>query len=138
MEVIEQYLQNMIAGLLAYNPSDLPELYQGFFDMGMESVMVANFQSLLEENLKVKLSDSAIFDYPNIKNLSEYLLNLIPFTELEASSIPDEANKEVAAFFTELTPLISEEVPKEIDSMTPENVVSELKALLAELNKTGN
>ena len=40
----EKYLQDVLAKLLAFHPPELPELHQGFFDMGMESVMVEQFR----------------------------------------------------------------------------------------------
>jgi len=66
LAMIEKYLQDVLASLLAFHPPDVPELHQGFFDMGMESVLVERLRISLEECFQIDLADTAIFDYPNI------------------------------------------------------------------------
>jgi acyl transferase domain-containing protein len=85
-EILEQFMQERLAELLDYPPADLPEVRQGFFDMGMESVMVEKFRTLLEEQLVLTIPDTAIFDHPSIASLTEYLLGLLPWAELEAGA----------------------------------------------------
>jgi acyl carrier protein len=81
--MIEKYVQDLLASLLAFNPPDVPELHQGFFDMGMESVIAEQFRASLEESFLVDIADTAVFDYPNISELSEYIVKHIPFSEIE-------------------------------------------------------
>src|SRR5436309_9366272 len=94
--MIEKYLQDILASLLAFSPPDVPELNLGFFDLGMESVLVEQFRVSLEESLQIDIADTAIFDYPNISALSEYLVKRIPFEELEKQNLPEASKQEKA------------------------------------------
>jgi acyl transferase domain-containing protein/enoyl-CoA hydratase/carnithine racemase/acyl carrier protein len=82
-EMVERYLQYQLAELLGFNGSDLPDVERGFFDMGMESVAIARFQSVLETEFLVEIPDTAAFDYPNIKEFANYLLGKIEFDPYE-------------------------------------------------------
>ncbi|MBY9081325.1 enoyl-CoA hydratase/isomerase family protein [Paenibacillus sp. HN-1] len=108
LEMVQGYIQEMLAKLLAFNPLDVPELHQGFFDMGMESVMSEQFRTSLEYSLNIDISETALFDYPNIAELSKYVLSLIPVPTLED--------------------------PQEYTSAGLEDVANELRDLLAQLD----
>ncbi|TMC18532.1 MAG: hypothetical protein E6J34_16950, partial [Chloroflexi bacterium] len=127
--MIERYLQDVLAKLLAFNPPDVPELHQGFFDMGMESVMVEQFRVLLEEIFLIDLADTAVFDYPNISDLSEYIVKRIPFSELEKQNPTDASKQEGTFLVDELAILTTEDVQEEVQTMKLEDVVYELRTL---------
>ncbi|EJQ37438.1 hypothetical protein IEE_05224 [Bacillus cereus BAG5X1-1] len=131
-EMIADYLQNMVSELLGFLPSNVPELYQGFFDMGMESVMVMKFQSLIEEKFKIKMSETSIFDHSNIIELSEYVASIISFDELENQNIPNKRNQEELSSITELGN-VNLSNSSEVQLMDLEDVASELRILLEEL-----
>jgi hypothetical protein len=54
----------------------------------MESVMVEKFRMTLDAQLDILIPDTAIFDHPTIAALTEYLLDLIPWTELDVATAP--------------------------------------------------
>ncbi|MEW9701805.1 beta-ketoacyl synthase N-terminal-like domain-containing protein [Paenibacillus sp. SI8] len=130
LEMIQEYIQQSIAALLAFNPLDVPELHRGFFDMGMESVMTEQFRTTLGDSLKIEISDTAIFDYPNIAELSKYVLGLIPFSELEYQSERSGTSDKQPAFLDELA-LLTSDGPQEDPSADLEHVANELRGLLA-------
>jgi len=82
-EMITEFLQQTAGELLGFVEPARPAPTQGFFEMGMESIEVLQFQSKIENFFGVKLSDTTTFDYPNIKEFSSYLLEQIPLEELE-------------------------------------------------------
>ena len=70
-----------IAGL-----TELPEPQQGFFDMGMDSLMAVELKSRLEASLGRSLSSTLIFNYSTIEALAKYLLSeVISLASLEES-----------------------------------------------------
>jgi acyl transferase domain-containing protein len=98
-DVLTAHLRALLAGLLDYPPQQLPEPRQGFFDLGMESVMVEKFRSALAGELQVGIDDAAVFAHPTIEDLTAHLLELVPWRELEerGPSGPtfDDASSEV-------------------------------------------
>ncbi len=139
-EMITEFLQETAGNLLGFVPPARPMPDQGFYDMGMESVVVVQFQSKIEEVFDVKLSDTAAFDYPNIREFSSYLLELIPLEELEkANSVTlldsneqiddayssDNLYEALQEKFVHLSPL-----PQEICDMSIEEVEKRLAASL--------
>jgi acyl carrier protein len=131
--MIEKYLQDVLAKLLAFHPPEVPELHQGFFDMGMESVMVEQFRVSLAETFIIEIDGNALYAYPNISALSAYIVNLIPFSELELHQCPDNSHQEETGFLDELASLITDDIQvlKVFQAMNLKEVVSELKSLLA-------
>ncbi|UJF34780.1 acyl carrier protein [Paenibacillus hexagrammi] len=133
LELIQEYIQNSISTLLAFNPHDVPELHRGFFDMGMESVMTEQFRSLLGDSLNIDISDTALFDYPNIAELSQHVLDLIPFSELERQNVSSSKSMEQTSFLEELV-LLTSGGPQENTSADLELVANELRDLLAQID----
>ncbi|WP_438825917.1 acyl carrier protein [Priestia megaterium] len=125
------YVQDLLSKLLAFNSPELPEIHQGFFDMGMESVMAEQFRSLLEQTFKIEISDTAVFDYPNISELSCYILESIPFLELESQSLHFHDSQKENSLLEDIALLDSNNL-NEVHEMPLEEVVDELKALLNE------
>jgi acyl carrier protein len=46
----------------------------GFFEMGMDSLMVVELKDALEQQLGCTLEATLIFDHPNLKALAKYLV----------------------------------------------------------------
>ena len=130
--MIEKYLQDALAKLLAFHPPEVPELHQGFFDMGMESVMVEQFRVSLAETFMIEIDENALYAYPSISALSAYIINLIPFSELELHQYPDNSHQEETGFLDELASLITDDMQaiKAIQAIDLKEVVSELKSNL--------
>ncbi len=81
-EMISAVLQKKVSALLGFAPDYLPAVDEGFFAMGMESMQALALQAELEKTFQVKISDTAVFDYPDIRTFSVYLRELIPFDDL--------------------------------------------------------
>jgi acyl transferase domain-containing protein/NADP-dependent 3-hydroxy acid dehydrogenase YdfG len=82
IEMLSEYLQEQLGNLLGFDPDNLPSFDQGFFDMGMESIQIAQFHSVTEQAFGLKLSDTLFFDYSTIVDLSGYLLKQMSFDDL--------------------------------------------------------
>ena len=146
-EMLAEFLQEKLGDILGFAPPNLPDFDQGFFEMGMESLQVAQFQSNIEKDLGVKTSDTAIFDYPNIRAFSGYLMTLISYDELD---IPDteplsvtldsdtpkddfQAGDPYNVSQEELNLLIPDPLPGEIRNMNVEEVEKILESEISGL-----
>ena len=77
------YIQDEVAKVLRLEPSKLL-LEQGFFDMGMDSLMAVELKNRLEVSLGVSLPVTLTFEFPTIKDLAEYLAKEVMGWELPA------------------------------------------------------
>jgi acyl transferase domain-containing protein/acyl carrier protein len=68
------YLQAEIGKVLGLPASQLPHPQQGFFDIGMDSLMSIELRNRLESNLGLNIPATAIFEYPTIRALSQYII----------------------------------------------------------------
>lgn len=68
------YIQNEVAKLLGLRSPQLPDPQQGFFDMGMDSLMALELKNCLDASLGTFLPSTLIFEFSNIKDLTEYLI----------------------------------------------------------------
>ena len=69
---IEQWLVDSIAQKLGVSTSEI-STSEPFAVMGLDSVQAVRLSAELEDYLKIKLSPTVIFDYPNIRDLASYL-----------------------------------------------------------------
>lgn len=69
------YIQGEVAKVLRFEPSHRPNPQQGFFDMGMDSLMSVELKNRLEASLGNSLPSTLTFEYPTIETLAQYLLS---------------------------------------------------------------
>ncbi|AFZ33410.1 polyketide synthase (plasmid) [Gloeocapsa sp. PCC 7428] len=110
---LKAYLQTEVAQVLGLPISQLPALKQGFFELGMDSLMTVELKNRLETNLGVSIPASAIFEYPTIEDLAGYLAeklannsdtNLQPKTE--DNDDPNLTNADIISELAELETLL--------------------------------
>ncbi len=127
-ELLEKYLQKILADILGFDPPKMPVLSEGFFEMGMESVAAVRFQTEIEKDFGMKISDTAMFDYPNILDLSEYLIGIIPFEELEDTETRNKGNFDEGNLGKEFkTYLLEEPLQEDILKMSIEEIKERLQ-----------
>ncbi|MBO3459447.1 type I polyketide synthase [Aetokthonos hydrillicola Thurmond2011] len=76
-EFLVSYLQDEVAHIMKLESSDSIVPTKGFFDMGMDSLMVVEMKNRLEIVLGVFLPSTLAFEAPNIQDLSRYILQKI-------------------------------------------------------------
>ncbi|MUH00294.1 SDR family NAD(P)-dependent oxidoreductase [Scytonema sp. UIC 10036] len=88
------HLQTAVAKVLGLEQSQLPQIRQGFVELGMDSLMAVELKNSLEANLGHPLSSTLAFNYPNIETLANYLatevLSLEPAVET-VSNLPKDS-----------------------------------------------
>lgn len=71
------YLQGEVAKILGFREGEMPAWDRGFFEMGMDSLMVVELKTRLENELECSLPATVTFESPNIEQLSKYLSSRI-------------------------------------------------------------
>lgn len=71
--ILMTYIQEQVHIVLGLGASQLPDLKQGFFNMGMDSLMAVEFKNRLELSLGAALPPTLIFEFPTIKDIAEYI-----------------------------------------------------------------
>ncbi len=67
------YLQTEVGKVLGLSPTQLPSPQTGFFDMGMDSLMMIELRNRLETALEQPIPTTAFFEHPTIAALANYL-----------------------------------------------------------------
>jgi acyl transferase domain-containing protein/SAM-dependent methyltransferase/acyl carrier protein len=86
------YLQIEVGRVLGVPPTQLPKPRQGFFDLGLDSLMTIELKHRVESDLAVHLSPTVIFEHPTIHDLASHLLNDHLYLVKQPQSITVEAN----------------------------------------------
>ena len=112
-ELLVAYLQEQISQVLGFDSSHLIGSQQGFWDMGIDSLMAVELQNRLQIGLESVLPSTLVFDYPTIEELAEYLeREFFSLASPSAKSHVDsrQVNDERVAVLTELEPLSEDEM----------------------------
>jgi len=107
-------LQHMLADLMGFIPPKLPDIHEGFFDMGMESVTAVAFQKEVDEKFGISIDDTATFDYPNLSDLAAYVFTLISHNSIMKNEPEMDVN------------ILIEKIPDEIENLSIDDVVERL------------
>ncbi|NEO42201.1 MAG: acyltransferase domain-containing protein [Moorea sp. SIOASIH] len=84
MGLLIAYIQDEVSKLLGLQGSKRPSIEQGFFEIGMDSLMAIELKNNLEANLLVPLPDTLTFEFSNIVSLGEYIAKKILDLEIVA------------------------------------------------------
>ncbi|MBG1264427.1 SDR family NAD(P)-dependent oxidoreductase [Nostoc sp. BAE] len=100
ISLLINYLQTEVGKVLGLPPSQLPNTQVGFFDMGMDSLMMVELRSRLEATLNKVIASTVLFEHPTIQSLahhiaSKFLLNTEQ-TELAQAMIVSELKNSIS------------------------------------------
>lgn len=85
-ERLKAHVRDQLAHVLGFSASDKIDPQQGFFTIGMDSVMAVQLRVRLEASLGQSLPSTVAFEYPTIEGLSTFLakevlqINVVPPT----------------------------------------------------------
>ncbi|MEL7038651.1 MAG: type I polyketide synthase, partial [Cyanobacteria bacterium J06592_8] len=71
--ILIPHLQTEVGKVLGLQPNQFPNPKQGFFEMGMDSLMIVELRNRLENSLGRTVPSTVIFEYPTIQDLAEYI-----------------------------------------------------------------
>ena len=112
------FLQKEVGAVLGLEASRLPDLHRGFFDLGMDSLMVVELVKRLETAFATSLSATLMFELPTIKDLVDHI------------------GKEVLGWSTVIEPPEVEELTidlAELEQLSDAEVEASIAAQLAQL-----
>jgi acyl transferase domain-containing protein len=127
LEILADFVRGLVAAVLGYDASSLLDPNQGFFEIGMDSLMAVDLQRRLQTGLGVTLSTTVGFDHPTVEALARHLaekaLNFqTPLARSAAAGRGAAASREAARLEQmsedELLELFAEELEK-IDEGRP-------------------
>ena len=72
-----QQISQEIGNILGIKDINKIDLELGFSELGLDSLGSVELRNKLQTNYELKLSQTVVFDYPNIKSLTDYLLSLL-------------------------------------------------------------
>jgi acyl transferase domain-containing protein/acyl-CoA synthetase (AMP-forming)/AMP-acid ligase II/NAD(P)-dependent dehydrogenase (short-subunit alcohol dehydrogenase family)/SAM-dependent methyltransferase/aryl carrier-like protein len=75
--LLQEHIEDQLRLVLGFNSTRTIDPEQGFFELGMDSLMVVELRDRLEKSLGIEFSSSIVFDFPNLRQLTDYLANEI-------------------------------------------------------------
>lgn len=96
-EVLRRLLQHEVALLARMGEGDLPDVFVGFFDLGLDSVAIVNIGATIERELGLPIRPTLIFEHPTIAALSDHLGGLVDGHQSEAAIAEDNVTSRNSA-----------------------------------------
>jgi acyl transferase domain-containing protein len=81
-DLLVTYLQSEVARIMGFELSQLPKVDEGFFEMGMDSLMAMELKYSLDASLDKSLPLSMIFNHPTIRQLGDHIIRDVLRREL--------------------------------------------------------
>jgi myxalamid-type polyketide synthase MxaE and MxaD len=107
--VILAHVQGLAAAVLGTSRSEMLDIHQGLFEMGMDSLMSVELKTRLEKSVGKGLPSTLTFNYPTIAELAEYIgTSVLP---AEAAAPPAPAAAPVVA-----------SVPEDVDDLSEDDL----------------
>jgi NAD(P)-dependent dehydrogenase (short-subunit alcohol dehydrogenase family)/acyl carrier protein len=87
---LKTFLRGELAAVLGMGDAARVPTKQGFFEIGMDSLMTVELVHRLESNLGMKLPANLAIDYPNIEALASYLSSRLSAAPPHSEAVPPE------------------------------------------------
>ncbi|MDP8242496.1 MAG: SDR family NAD(P)-dependent oxidoreductase [Candidatus Hinthialibacter antarcticus] len=94
------HVQTIVADLLGYEGGQLPDAHDGFFQLGMDSLLAVDLKDRLVRSLGVSLAAPAVFSYPNAHDLAAHIFDNLGWsanTSAPAKNEDDDRTNEPVA-----------------------------------------
>jgi acyl carrier protein len=115
-EILSNHVSQLVAEILGFGVSQSVNTRQGFFKMGMDSLMTVQLRTRLEASLDCMLPPTIAFEYPSINDLIQYLLNHVLQTSDESSDQMETIESNITSGDQQLDSLSEDEVLSLLDS----------------------
>ena len=76
-EILFAHVRTTVARILGFAAPELVEPRQGFFKMGMDSILTVQLRNHLETAVGRPLPSTVAFEYPTVDALTDYLLRML-------------------------------------------------------------
>jgi acyl transferase domain-containing protein len=110
--LMNDMVQRTVASVLRFESVEALDPDQGFFQLGMDSLMALEVKNRMQKNLDRSLRTTLAFDYPSVNLLSRYLLHEVAPEESSSLTSVSQTEKDDLA---ELADLSRDEVKALLD-----------------------
>lgn len=86
--IIVEFLQQQVCRVMGFRSGEEPEPHRGLFDLGLDSLLALELKNRVQLGLKRDFPATAVFDYPSIDSLADYLLREVLLLEPVKASAP--------------------------------------------------
>ena len=115
-QLLTDYLIGIVAKVLGLTKNDLPDPEEGFFNLGMDSLVALDLSQKIQADLGISLTSTATFEYPNIQELAIYLEEIVPKAEVGEDTSPTPVtNLNENRLFLEVSELSEDEWEKSVN-----------------------
>jgi len=73
-QILVAHLQQQVSLVMGFRPEEAPDPQQGLFELGMDSLLALELKNRVQFGVKCDFPATAVFDYPSIDSLADYLL----------------------------------------------------------------
>jgi myxalamid-type polyketide synthase MxaE and MxaD len=116
-DMLLAHVRSEAASVLGFTSASAVDLQQGFFKMGMNSLMTVQLRSRLENSLNCSLPTTIAFEYPTIRALTAYLASQLFATDPAGQvDMTTSSERSESGLATELETLSSEDLLSLFDS----------------------
>ncbi|MCK8516803.1 SDR family NAD(P)-dependent oxidoreductase [Methylonatrum kenyense] len=77
LQLLQDHIREQVAGILRADVLDLRDDGQGFFSLGMDSLMTVQLRRRLDAAFGLRLPSTAAFQHPSVRALAKYLLEVL-------------------------------------------------------------
>jgi NAD(P)-dependent dehydrogenase (short-subunit alcohol dehydrogenase family) len=74
LETFAEFLQSEVVAVMGFSAAEAPELDQGLFEMGLDSLLALELKNRIQSAVRRDFPVTAVFDYPTINALAGFLL----------------------------------------------------------------
>jgi NAD(P)-dependent dehydrogenase (short-subunit alcohol dehydrogenase family)/acyl carrier protein len=126
-DLVFNHIRRQVIRVLRLDMSQPVDFHQGLTDIGMDSLMAVELRNLLQVDFKMSIPTSVMFEYPTIRELSDYIVDEF-FSGVTVKEPPhqpgkkEEPKKEQPLYDKTLTEMSEDEAEE---------------SLIAELNRRG-
>jgi len=107
-----------VARILGIVGTDVPNPDQGFFELGMDSMMAVSLRKSLEDLLQIELPATLAFDYPSESRLADMLSRLLSEPAASpATSVPTVADPVLATADPDTTDTATREKLRKLEGL---------------------
>ncbi len=107
--IVVEFLQQQVCRVMGFGSGDEPEPDRGLFELGMDSLLALELKNRVQLGLKRDFPATAVFDYPSIDSLADYLLREVLLLEPVKASAP-ASNGNGLAILEQIDSLSEEQV----------------------------
>jgi acyl carrier protein len=87
-ELLALELQRTVVQVMALDEAEAPELDQGLFELGLDSLLAMDLKNRIEAGLRTDFPATAIFDHPTLEALARYLLVEVLRMDVDEAAAP--------------------------------------------------